>query len=145
MNPSVVVLIGPEITREELKDVLLKAGGSYDPGNDLFGLIAQEERYIWIHTGKKGRPLSAFVADYLEALEMDAPEVVEQIRTKLGGEPRTYFELEIRRTPGSQQLAVYFVNLCAESWLCVVVCSSPDYVFSKEEMQQLLKEGKGFE
>jgi hypothetical protein len=142
MNPSVVVLICPEITREELKDVLLKAGGSYDPGNDLFGLITHEERYIWIHTGKKGTPLSAFVADYLEALEMDAPEVVEHIRTKLGGEPRIYFELEIRRTAGSQQLAVYFVNMCAQIWPCVVVGSSPHYVFSKEEIQQLLKREK---
>jgi hypothetical protein len=142
MNPSVTVLSSQEITLEELKDVLLKAGGIYDPGGGMFGLILQEERYIWIHTGASS--LREFLADYLDVLEQDVPDILEQIQTKLGGEPRAYFELEIRRTPGSQRLAVEFANLCAETWPCVVVCSRPRYIFSKEEIQQLLREGKGF-
>jgi hypothetical protein len=141
VNPSVTLLSSYEITREELQDVLLKAGG-YSPRGGSFGLISQGEQYIWIHAGASS--LREFLADYLDVLKQDAPGVLELIRAKLGGEPQAYIEIEIRRTPGSQQLAVDFACLCAETWPCVVVVSHPRQVFSKEEMLQLRREGKGF-
>ncbi len=52
MNSGVTVLSSQEITLQELKDVLLKAGGVYhpDPGGGNFGVIMQGERCIWILT-----------------------------------------------------------------------------------------------
>ncbi len=140
MNPSVIMLSSHEITREELAGLLLKAGG-YIPKGGSFGLISNEERYIWIHAGDAS--LREFLADYLDVLKQDAPGVLEQIRAKLGAEPQTYFEVEIRNTPGSQQLAVDFACLCAKIWPCVVIVSHPRKVFSNEEILQLCKEGKG--
>jgi hypothetical protein len=106
MNPGVTVLSSHEITPEELKDVLLKAGGIYDPGGGAFGLIGQGEQYIWIYTNEDS--LQKDTAGFLNMLKHDQPDVLEEIQTKLGGVPRTYFEIVIRRTPGSQQLALDF-------------------------------------
>jgi hypothetical protein len=39
MNPGVEVLSSQEITLQELKDVLLKAGGIYGPGGGTFGIV----------------------------------------------------------------------------------------------------------
>ena len=143
MNPSVTVLSSYEITREELKDVLLKAGGIYDPGGGTFGLIVQGEQCIWIHANKDS--LQKNTAGFLNVLKLDQPDVLEEIRVKLGGEPRTYFEIEIDRTPGSQQLALDFAMLLAETWRCVFVDLPPPrgIVLSKQDLLQLRKEGKG--
>ena len=145
MNPGVTVLSSHEITPEELKDVLLKAGGIYDPGGGEgeFGLIGQGEQYIWIYTNKDS--LQKNTAGFLNMLKHDQPDVLEEIQTKLGGVPRTYFEIEIRRTPGSQQLALDFAIDLAETWPCVFVDLPPPrgVVLSKEELLHLREKGKG--
>jgi hypothetical protein len=143
MNPGVTVLSSHEIMREELKGVLLKAGGIYDPGGGTFGLIVQGEQCIWIHANKDS--LQKHTAGFLNVLKHDQPDVLEEIWVKLGGEPRTYFEIEIRRTPGSQQLALDFAIVLAETWPCVFVYLPPPrgIVISKEDLLQLRMEGKG--
>ena len=84
-------------------------------------------------------------AGFLNVLKHDQPDVLEEIRVKLAGEPRAYFEIEIRRTPGSQQLALDFAMLLADTWPCVFVYLPPPrgIVLSKEDLVQLRQEGKG--
>ena len=78
MNPNVTVLSSKEITREELKDVLLKAGGVYhpDPGGGNFGVIMQGERCIWILVDQDYWQKSA--ASYLNVLKQDQLDVLEE-------------------------------------------------------------------
>jgi hypothetical protein len=145
MNPGFTVLSSQEITLEELKDVLLKAGGVYhpDPGGGNFGVIMHGEQCIWVLVDQDYWQKSTI--SFLNVLKHDQPDVLEEIQAKLGGEPRTDFEIEIDRTPGSQQLAVDFAILLAETWPCVFVSLPPPrgVVISKEELLQLHKEGKG--
>ena len=115
----------------------------YDPGGGAFGLIGQGEQYIWIYTNKDS--LQKDTAGFLNMLKHDQPDVLEEIQKKLGGVPRTYFEIVIRRTPGSQQLALDFAIDLAETWPCVFVDLPPPrgVVFSKEELLHLREKGKG--
>ena len=143
MTESVTLLSRHEITRQELAKVLIQAGGDYFPGNGCIGRISQGEQSIWVYAGKES--LREFLQEYLDILEQDDPVRLEQIRSKLGGEPQAYLEIEIRDTRGSGKLAVDFACRCAENWPCVVIASDPPpRVFSKKEILQLCKEGKGF-
>jgi hypothetical protein len=144
MNPSATVLTSQEITLEELKDVLLKAGGIYnpDPGGGNFGVIMQGEGYISLLVDQDEWHKST--TRFLNLLKHDQPDVLEEIRAKLGGEPQTDFEIDIGRTSSSQQLAVDFAILLTEIWPCVFIDLSPPrgVVFSRDDLFQLRKEGK---
>ena len=108
MNPGVTVLSSHEITPEELKDVLLKAGGIYDPGGGAFGLIGQGEQYIWIYTNEDS--LQRDTAGFLNMLKHDQPDVLEEIQTKLGGGAEDLFRDSDKTNPGKPAIGTRFCD-----------------------------------
>ena len=144
MLPSVTVLTSQEITLDELKEVVLKAGGICGPelGAGNFGIIQNGDAYLAILVFPD--TWHEFTTGFLDVLKHDQPDVLEEVQAKLGGEPRNSFELEIGRGLESQQLAIDFAIRLTEIWPCVFVDfpHPRGVVFSRDELFQLRKEGK---
>ncbi len=144
MLPSVTIVTSQEITLEELKDAVLEAGGISGPelGAGNFGVFQQGDAYFFLLLfPDKWYELTIDFLDYLKQVH---PDMLEEVRAKLGGEPRNSFELEIGRGLESQQLALDFAIRLTERWPCVCVNFPPPRgaVFSRDELLQLRKEGK---
>lgn len=139
MTENIALISTHVIIKQELTEAILAGGGVLDPENMSFGRISQGTRHIWIYLEEP----EAFL-NTQDAEEQDNPAGWELVRTKLGGEPRSAIEIEVSRTSGSQKLAVDFAILCAQRWPCVAIGADINRdVFSKEELLQLQREGKG--
>lgn len=139
MTENVALISTHPITKQELAEAIFAGGGVLTPENISFGRISRGTRHIWIYLEEPEVFLST-----LDAEQQDNPAGWELVRTKLGGEPRSAIGIEVSRTSGSQKLAVDFANLCAQRWPCVAVGADINKdVFSKEELLQLQREGKG--
>ncbi len=140
MTEDVALYSSHAITRQELEEVILEGGGMITPKERfLVGLISQEKRHIWIALDEQ----EAFLVTW-DVLQEDEPGGVALVRAKLGAEPRSCIGIEISRTPSSQRLAVDFAYLCATKWPCVAVGGDEEVeVFTKEDLLQMQKEGRG--
>lgn len=139
MTENIALISTHAITKQELAETILKGGGVLTPASGSVGRISQGTRYIWIYLEET----EAFLSTQ-DAEEQDNPAGWELVRTKLGEEPQSAIEIEVSRTPGSQQLAVNFAILCAQRWPCVAIGADINKdVFTKEELLQLQREGKG--
>ena len=134
---SVILLSSHEIIWEEIRAIPGEARSTLPEDDHI--TIWSEEEYILVYLSQE------YLPDHLEIMQQDKPDQLQEVRTKLGGEPQSYIEIAIGRTPGSEKLAVDFACRCAEQWPCVVDnCKVVNQIYSKEEMIQLQKEGKGF-
>ncbi len=139
MTENIALISSHAITKEELCEVILVGGGVLTPTSVSVGRISRGTCHIWIYLEEQ----EAFLGTQ-DAEEQDNPVGWELVRTKLGAKPQSAIEVEVSRVPGSQQLAVNFAILCASRWPCVAIGVDINKdVFTKEELLQLQKEGKG--
>lgn len=162
MSENIELYSSHVITRNELEEVILEAGGVLT-GRGHVGRISQDGTkhvFIWLADEE---PMPGI--DPLYGIHGSATQ--ELVRAKLGAEPNYVLAIEIGMTPGSGLLAVRFALTCARHWPCVVLAEvfegevirpSLDNildpiqlkggftakVFDREDMLQLQREGKGF-
>jgi hypothetical protein len=142
MSASVGLYSRHLITKEELAEVILDAGGviTSEAGARSFGGVINGDAYVWINI----IPCYDGVFDY-EGNPLDEKEValLEQAKLLLGGEFQTWIYVSLGRTPGSQRQAVLFAYTCCQRWPCVVD-NDQGQLFSCEDIAKLHEEGGGF-
>ena len=142
MSANVLLYSSHPITKEELAEVILDAGGviTAEPGARSFGGVTNGEAYVWIDIV----PCYDGVFDY-EGNPLDEKEfaLLEQAKLLLRGEFQTWIYVSLGRTPGSQHQAVKFAFTCCQRWPCVVD-NDQGQLFSCEEITRLQEEGGGF-
>jgi|SRR5450432_2609752 hypothetical protein len=142
MSANVLLYSSHLITKEELAEVILDAGGviTSEPQARSFGGIIDGEAYVWIDS----IPCYDGVFDY-EGNPLDEKEfaLLQQAKVLLDGEFQTWIYISLGRTPGSQRQAVLFAYTCCQRWPCVVD-NDQGQLFSCEDIAKLQEEGGGF-
>jgi hypothetical protein len=143
MSANLLLFSSHLITKEELADVILQAGGmlTQDPHAMYLGGIHDGDAYIWID------PIPCYdgVFDY-EGNPLDEKGFVllQQAKELLGGEFQTWLYITLGKDrPGSHRLAVRFALTACQRWPCVI--DNDQYrLFSCKEIAQLHEEGGTF-
>lgn len=141
MSENIELYSAHVITRPELEEVILQAGGILI-GRGPIGRISQDGTkhvFIWLDDEV---PLPG--QDPIYGTHELATQKLLQM--KLGTEPRYALVIEIGMTPGSGLLAVHFALACTQQRPCVVLAEEWNAinVFDREDMLRLQQAGKGF-
>jgi hypothetical protein len=108
-------------------------GGAYD------ARISKDIRHVWVSLLDE-EWFEMYMAEF-----KDEPEVLVNIRQRIGGEPRSAIVLDASKVRGSKILAVQFAALCAEHYPCVVYQAAGQALFPAHEVLSLRDAGMGFD
>jgi hypothetical protein len=125
------------VTSDELKEMIVQAGGVLTPERPYIGRVSHEKSHVWIY-----EPYNIDPND--PDMEENELQDMEVLRTLFGDDPRSGITLDVSFSPGSQKLAVAFARFCSRHWPCVVEAPDGSKFFTKEEILQLEQEGGGF-
>lgn len=122
-----------QITHEELKEMVLEAGGVLTPDRPFMARVSQGENHVWVYGVEEIDPADPGWEDDQDALQ--AAQLL------LGEMPRSSTVLFMSYGSGSPRVALKFAKICAQHWPCVLESFDNTKFFTKEEIEQLEQEG----
>ncbi|MBA2680157.1 MAG: hypothetical protein H0U76_17395 [Ktedonobacteraceae bacterium] len=137
MSSGLVLYSSHDLTREELREVILQSGGALKPEVDEEepGGLIDGKAHLWV----------SHVPCYDGVASDNEEELarLEQAKALIGGEFQTWLYIRLGREPGTQRLAVRFAYTCCQRWPCVVESEEPE-LFSCQDIERLFQEDGAF-
>jgi hypothetical protein len=130
-----------DISQDEYNSWLHQLNAVMKPDTDgtYDARLSKDTRHVWVSLLDE-----EWFEMYMAEFE-DEPEVLEEIRQIIGGEPGSAIVLDANNAEGSQILVVQFAALCAERYPCVVYQTAGQALYTAQDVLQLRDAGMSFD